>query len=339
MLFTYPLIDSIKAYNPDIQIGYVCNRRTFSLLQAKKEIERLFVYEKDEHKNLSQKCKSAALRYVRDFYEDIRKEHYDAVFDLSLNFYFSLLCWALGVRERIGLNYKNRSLFLSKKVPLIGYEGRHVIEYYLDLLKERNIPATEKYPRLDIPGKDIEWARQFLAANGIHESRRLIGLVPGGGASWGAAAECKRWSKESYAKLADNLIENFSADIILLGDESETPLCAQVQALMHRKTYSACGRSTILQYAALARLCRLVIVNDGGPLHIAAAAGAKTVSIFGPVDETVYGPYSYQRHAVVTSDVFCRPCYRRFKKAACSHMKCLGDISVDRVIAAARNLF
>jgi ADP-heptose:LPS heptosyltransferase len=160
----------------------------------------------------------------------------------------------------------------------------------------------------------------------------VIGLVPGGGASWGKEAPYKRWPAQKYAKLADKLIEKFSATIILMGDDSERALCTDVSEAMAQRPVMACGETTVSQLAALARACTLMIVNDGGPLHVAVAAGARTASIFGPVDDKVYGPYPSENHIVVTKDLACRPCYRRFRRAHCDHLSCLNELTAEDVL-------
>jgi ADP-heptose:LPS heptosyltransferase len=160
----------------------------------------------------------------------------------------------------------------------------------------------------------------------------VIGIVPGGGASWGKESRFKRWPLEKYAKLADKLIEKFSATTILMGDKSEEDLCSQVSAAMSRQPLMACGKTTITQFAALTQRCSLLIVNDGGPLHIGVAAGVKTVSIFGPVSEEVYGPYPIGNNAVITKEIACRPCYRRFRRASCDHISCLNQLTVEEVL-------
>jgi lipopolysaccharide heptosyltransferase II len=331
VLFTYPLIDNIKAFDPKCEIGYIGNQRTAALLRAHPDIDKVFIYEKDTYKHLYRQAPLKAFKYLLDLYKNIRKERYDAVIDLSLNYYFSFLCWKAGIPQRVGLNFKQRSRFLNNKVELKGYEGRHVVDYYLELLTYLDIPVRKRHIELRLRPQDREWAERFFRQKDLLHSPLRIGMAPGGGDSWGKDALWKQWPMERYAKLADKLFEKFSADIILLGGKNDEKLCEKVKNLIPHKVHSACGRSTILQFAALANQCDMVVLNDGGPLHVAVAAGAKTVSIFGPVDEDVYGPRSSTKQCVVTSDVFCRPCYRQFKRARCQHAKCLQDISVEHV--------
>jgi len=216
----------------------------------------------------------------------------------------SFLCFLAGIKVRIGYNYKGRGFFLNHKILLKGYENKHVVEHYLELLNALGIKAKDKHLELFLSKEDISWADNFFKTNSIN-SKFVIGIVPGGGGSWGKDAIYKQWPHENYAKLADKLFEKFRASLILFGDKNEIELCKKTAGLMKSKAILACGNTTISQFAALSRKCSLNILNDGGPLHIAAASGAKTISIFGPVDEEVYGPYPKENHEVVTSSVAC----------------------------------
>ena len=332
VLFTTPLIENLKNFNPQVSIGYLCNRRAEPVLKQNPSIDKIFIYERDEFVLEYKRSKLAYWKKVNDLVKMIRKERYDIVIDVSLNGFMGLLCWMAGIKERVGLNYKNRNIFLTKKIHLKGYEERHVVEYYLDLLKCLQVPVTNRDLILNIGAEDESWVDGFLKQNKLNGNHVLIGLVPGGGASWGKDALYKRWVPENYAKLADKIIEKFGAQIILMGAVEEQELCSQVAQLMRQSSVSACGQTNITQFAALARRCQVNIVNDGGPLHIAVAAKAKTVSIFGPVDEKVYGPYPQEGQHIVTTELACRPCYRQFRRAACEHLSCLKQIGVEDVL-------
>jgi ADP-heptose:LPS heptosyltransferase len=109
--------------------------------------------------------------------------------------------------------------------------------------------------------------------------------------------------------------------------------------LGNKKVINAVGRTDLGQCAALLEKCSLLIANDSGPLHMACALGVPTVSVFGPVDEQVYGPVGEAfRHRVVTAAVECRPCYANFSKPHCRTMRCLQDIKAADVIQAAVEL-
>jgi len=136
VLFTTPLISNLKANYPELFIGYICNRRTAALLERNSKVDRIFVYERDEFLEVHQGSHIAFLKKFLIFFKAIKSEKFDLVLDVSLSRGTSFFTWAIGIKHRIGFNYKNRGIFLNKKIPLAGYEGKHVVDYYLGLLEE-----------------------------------------------------------------------------------------------------------------------------------------------------------------------------------------------------------
>lgn len=336
VLFTTPLIHNLNQYNPDIFIGYIANRRAAEVLSHHPLLDKVYVYERDEFKQVFRESKWAYLKKIKDFVDGIKTDRYEMMMDLSLNRSFGLLGLAAGIKDRVGLDFKNRGTFLTKKVPCKGYEDRHVVEYYLDLLRAVGIAPHTREMEIPLTVPDLDFAAGLFEKYRL-SSETVVAIVPGGGASWGKDAVFKRWPLPRFAKLADKLIANFKARIILLGNKEEEDLCRTLAHLVPG-AINLCGRTSIGESAAVFGRCDAVIANDGGPLHMAVAAGAGTVSIFGPVDARVYGPYPPEGHRVVASDIACRPCYRRFRRAQCGHVKCLASIEVDEVYRAVEDI-
>ncbi|GAG75173.1 unnamed protein product [marine sediment metagenome] len=144
VLFTTPVIANIKHQIPDAKIAYLCNRRVAPLLEKDARIYRLFVYEKDELRGLWQQSKCSCIKEIRHLLADIKQEGFDYVMDFSLAGEFGFFFWLAGIKKRIGYDYKKRAKFLNKKVPLKSFSDRHVIEYYLSLLKFINVEPKEK---------------------------------------------------------------------------------------------------------------------------------------------------------------------------------------------------
>ena len=323
VLFTTPVIRNLRQAFPQVAIAYLANRRTAEFIRFNPDISRVFVYERDEFVGNYQK--------YYHLYKSIKQQAYDTVFDFSLNSSFGFLSAACGIKKRVGFDFRKRGRFLTDRVVLSGFEDKHIVEYYLDLLRLVGVPVKTKEMKLDVPSQDIQWAKDWLLSHKVNTARPLLAVLPGGGASWGRAAGNKRWPASKYAHLIDKIIENFDAGIILMGDSKEEELCREVQSLAHFPLHFAVGETSLLGLAALFKRCQGAIVNDGGPLHVAAAAGIKTVSIFGPVDPQVYGPFPPSGHIVVQKELPCQPCYRRFRMAQCGHISCLGELSVDEV--------
>ena len=109
---------------------------------------------------------------------------------------------------------------------------------------------------------------------------------------------------------------------------------------MRNKPVDLVGKVGLDVFAGLIKNFHLFLTNDGGPMHMAVALGVKTVSVFGPVSEVVYGPYpSNRNHVVLKWDLDCRPCYKNFRMPVCDKDKeCLRQVSVEAVFDAAARL-
>lgn len=343
VVFSTPLIEALKKIYPESFIGYLCNRRAYEVLRFNPHLNKIFVYEKDEYRKIWYESKFKCVKKVLSFLNVIKKEHFDIVIDLSLGHNYSLFLMLIGVRKRLGLNYRERGKFLTEKIDIAGFVDKHVVEYYLDILTLLgHDPAKFKdRPRVYISEKENVWAEEFLRVCGCKPGEKFIGVIPGCGASWGADADFRRWGREDFAKVGDALAEKHGCSVILFGDPKEVGVCEEVAKMMKSGPVMSCGKTNLGNFLSLLSRCELVVTNDGGPLHMAVGLGVKTVSIFGPVDENVYGPYPRgSKHAAVSvKGLDCRPCYKKFKYKRCDRRECLVRISSDDVIRAADKLW
>jgi lipopolysaccharide heptosyltransferase II len=335
VLFSTPMIATLKEEFPGVSISYLGNARTAPILKNDPRIDDVLSYERDEFVAVYRKSPWQFFLKWRGLIEKIRAGRFDVAFDLSMGSPLSFGLFLAGVPKRIGFNYKGRGRWLTHSISLKGYEGRHVAEYHADLLGFVGIHDAPGAMSCFPSSKEEAWADGVLRDNGLRPGQFIV-LYPGGGASWGKGAFQKRWSPENYAKLADKIIEKATLAIILLGDQNEIELCRAVLNAVEQKTggkkvISLAGRTSVLEAAALMHRARFVIANDGGPLHMAVAAGGRTVSIFGPVDPTVYGPFLRGSHKVVTLGLPCQPCYRNFRMSDCKHQTCLKQLTVSEV--------
>jgi lipopolysaccharide heptosyltransferase II len=339
VLFTTPVIHTLKEAFPGVKLGYLCNSRTRAVLESNPCIDYVFVYNRDEFEALRKKTIFAWLKKSVGFLARIKKEHFDLALDFSLNTQFGFLCWFAGIKERIGYDFKGRGRFLTKKTGLSGYSDKHIVEYYSGLLKLLGIELKYKKLELYLREEDIKRAEEILTGAGIAQSD-LVGVIPGAGRSWGKDAFLKHWPPDNFAELADKIIENYRVKIIIMGDSTEQEIAQRIKKHMKHEALDLSGMTTTGQLAALLSKMKLVITNDGGPLHMAVALGIKTISIFGPVDERVYGPYPpSQDHIVIKSDVSCRPCYRNFRMPFCrGNRECIENINTEDVFGAIRRI-
>ncbi len=338
VLFTTALIPNIKKAYPEVSIDYLCNARVREALQCVPGIDRIYVYEKDDLVNLWKISKKRWFEEIRELFSFIRGGKYNAVFDFTLSKKFGMLFFLAGIKKRIGLNYRNRGIFLNRKKTLRGFSVRHVVEYYLDLLELLDISSKSRKMSLVPEDNDLKWARRLLKDSGCDGS--VAAVIPGGGASWGSQASRKRWHPKGFS-IASDMLSDKGVSTVVLGDLSEEILCREVSGRMKSPPRLILNDLSLKRYIAFLSVCDIVLCNDGGPLHIAVALGGKTVSIFGPVDANVYGPYpDSKKHIVITAaGCGCRPCYDRFKLPDCVfNNRCITNIEPERVAKACIDL-
>jgi len=159
-------------------------------------------------------------------------------------------------------------------------------------------------------------------------ARRVVVISPG------ARSHIKRWGPEHFARLAERLITELHADVVLAGEPDEKQVIEEIQGLMRARAHSAVGLTTIRQLGALMSRAQLVITNDSASLHLASALRVPTVALFGPTDAAKYGPTA-PRSRALRRRLFCAPCERplcRFQH------ECMRFISPDEVFDAAVTL-
>ena len=340
VLFTTPIIHNLKDLFTGVKLGYLCNRRACPLLESNPFIDYLYVYERDEFEALRRSSFFAWINKWLALFRQIKKEQFDLALDFSLNTQFGFFAWICGIRDRVGYDFKKRGRFLTKKIKLSGYEGRHIVEYYCDILKYLGLEPKYSSPELYLAETDESWAEELLARISSKDTP-LVAIVPAGGGSWGGDAYLKHWPAEDFAQLADKIIEKYKAAVIILADQSEKLVAGNVVNNMRRSAVNLAGKTTLGQLAAILSRMELVITNDGGPLHMAVALGRKTLSFFGPVDPKVYGPYPQDksRHIALRGVLECSPCYQNFRYPACLRdRRCLEKISVDEALDSAEKL-
>lgn len=337
VLFTTPLIRALRKAFPNGVLGYLCNRRTSTILEHNPHLDELFIYEKDEVDRLWRMSKRRCLAHLWALLRRVRRSRFDCAIDLSLGERYGIVLGLLGVPRRIGFNYRGRGRVLTDALPIDGYHDEHVVAYHRRLLRFMGVAMREEALELKVSEADERWAQAWVAAHHDGRTEPLVGIIPAGGVSWGVDAPFRRWSAQGFATVGDALVERYRARLVLFGEASDRPACSEVARLMRHDVMELSGRTTLGQFVSLIGRLDLVICNDGGPLHLAVSQGVNTVSIFGPVDPDVYGAYpqTSKHRMVYRANLPCRPCYHRFKLPPCPYERaCLTTIEPQEVVEA-----
>lgn len=340
VLFSTPLIRAVRRAFPDAHLAYLCNRRTEEILRGNPHVTELFVYERDEAVAAWKRHKPTAVKMVMSLVTAVRRRRFDLAIDLSLGERYSFLLALLGVRRRVGFDYRRRGKFLTHRMVIDGYQDEHVVRYYAKLLRRLGIVMLDESMELPTSDEDRRQAQRQVQLE-CRPGQRLIGLIPAGGVSWGLQAQFRRWPKEGFIRVGSVLSQRHGAKIVIFGEMADEAVCAEIAEAIGPAAVNLAGGTTLGQFVSLIGCCDLVISSDGGPVHIAASQHIPTVSIFGPVDPTVYGPHplTSEHRMVYREDLPCRPCYHRFRLPPCPYDRaCLRDLHAEDILLACESL-
>jgi heptosyltransferase-2 len=259
---------------------------------------------------------------------DIRGRKFDVALLLPNSFESALMVFMGRVRQRIGYATDGRRWMLTDAIAKTS-ESRHQVHYYLDLAKA--LSAVTNCPSISIEATTSERdsARQLLAEEGIPANEPFLVLNPG--AAYGSA---KRWHQERFAKVAESLAHEMGLQVAIIGSEAERTIAEQIRELTRMRTAVLNGKTSLETLIGVLAESRLMITNDSGPMHIAAALGIPTVAIFGSTDERATGPWGLKTR-VVKHSVECSPCLLR--ECPIDH-RCMNAVTVDEVYRAAKEV-
>jgi lipopolysaccharide heptosyltransferase II len=262
----------------------------------------------------------------------LRRIGYDAALILRPDHWWGgLLARLAGIPKRIGYALPDVGPFLTLALP---HQHEHAVTQSMRLVAALAEREAEERPALVFPVRDMDryWVRGYLDEWGMGERRRLIAIHPGTG-TW-----VKRWEDQRWAFVADALHEQLDADIVFTGSDHELAMISNIVSAMQHIPALMVGDASIGQLAALYARSDVVLGPDSGPLHLAAAVGAATVTLFGPADPVEFGTWgSSDKHIMLTSRIACRPCrVIDWGTDDPIHHPCVRDIRVEQVLEAAR---
>ena len=323
VLFSSATIRNIRRNYPTSYIACVIPSRCYPILKDNPHLDEVIIFdEHDRHKGVLEKLNFVSL---------LRKKEFDAVFLLHRSFSRALICRLAGIKQRIGHYAKKRAFLLTKKIIPPQKDSVHRIDYYLDVIEKAGLRVEDRYLDFSFSPADEEQVDSFFKKNLLKSDDFVVAINPGG--NWMP----KRWPLNYWAQLADKLISETKAKVIITGSISDLLLASQIKDAMKQLPLIACGVFNLKQLGALASKVGLFISSDTGPLHIANAVGAKKIiAIFGPTAQSVTGPYPSVNVVVLQKDTGCLiPCY----KVHCSNNRCMQAITPDDVIAQVRKIF
>ena len=202
-----------------------------------------------------------------------------------------------GIPQRVGLRAGGRGFAHTLAVSGPG-EDAHTAALYLSLVRPLGIETEARMEFYPADGDRTRMTELLVDEVGWQGERPLVLLHPGAGDNpWQASAD-RRWPQERFALLGNYLARTYDAAILLLGAKEDRPLTQAMAGMISAPVADLTGRTTLSQLGALCEMADLYVGNDTGPTHVAAAAGCRTLAIFGPTDPARSGPYAGRGPAI-----------------------------------------
>jgi heptosyltransferase-2 len=265
---------------------------------------------------------------------ELQAQNFDAALILPTSFSSAFLAFAAGIPERIGWGGEGRDLFLTRVVPRPEERKRHLVLEYLELARKGFGLSFLRGGKVELSAPvtkdDRRVLRQVWEDTGVPRRGSFIALAPG--AAYGAA---KRWPLHYWRELVKRLLKERKERLLILGGMEEEgylrPLLEEGGPHGNaRRLHLLAGRTAPPILAAMLSRCKLLVTNDTGPMHVAAAVGTPTVALFGSTSPVWTRPFGLG-HEVVYKHLECSPCFQRTCPIG---YKCLHAISVGEVYRA-----
>jgi lipopolysaccharide heptosyltransferase II len=266
--------------------------------------------------------------------EVLRARHFDAAVIFTVYSQSPLpaayLCYLAGIPLRLAHCRENPYRLLTHWVPDPEPQQfiRHEVRRHLDLAAEVGCQTTDDRLSFTVPAKAREVAKSLLQDVGVGHDQPLILVHPG------ASAPSRRYPALHFARATDLVLRRTGGTVIFTGSAEEVALVETIRASMTEKSHSLAGRLGLADLGAVIERAALLIANNTGPVHVAAALGTPVVDLYA-LTNPQHTPWRI-RNAVLFEDVPCRFCY----KSVCpmGHHNCLNLVAPEAVAAAAERL-
>jgi len=259
---------------------------------------------------------------------ELRERKFDAAILLQNAIEAAIISLLAGIPVRAGYNSDGRGPLLTHSVKRTRAVRRvHQVDYYLEMVKTLGCGGDSRELHLAMTQADRDRADEILRGYNIDPGGFLVGMAPG--ATYGAA---KKWFPDRFAAVADRLIGEFSAQVMLFGSAGDRGSTGEVSRCASHALTDLAGMTNLREAISLISRCRLFISNDSGLMHVAGALDVPTLAIFGSTNPVTTSPLG-KNSLVVHKDLPCSPC---LKTTCPTDFRCMDMITVEDVYRAAQ---
>ncbi len=252
----------------------------------------------------------------------LRSEKYDQAIVLPYTWKSALLPFGAKIPKRTGFVGEARWGLLNDARPLDKNKLPMMVQRYVSLGFDKNVFTDQGLPKPKLETSEKRQQAALLKLDLAVSTQPIVAFCPG--AEYGPA---KRWPAKHFASLALKLIAE-GKTIWLLGSEKDSAIAREINALSDNKCSDLTGRTSLEDVIDLLAVANLVVCNDSGLMHIAAAVGTPIVALYGSSDPAYTPPLS-DNVQIASLKLDCSPCFK--KECPLGHYDCLNKLLVDRI--------
>ncbi|NQT46687.1 MAG: lipopolysaccharide heptosyltransferase II [Candidatus Omnitrophica bacterium] len=319
LLLTMPAVSALKQRFPGSKITMVISSQTKDLVGSNPDVDDVIVLDG---------ARMRGLKEIFIFAKSLRKERFDLAVVFNPSKSFNLAIFLAGIPNRLGWDRKWPFLLTNRVKDEKSKGEKHEIEYNLDLV--RSIGVAPGAISIFVPETDQSRLRikNLLQENGISDTDDLIAMHPF------STNPAKLWPMDRFAAAADILYKTKGVRVLLIGDTESVKKSRGIRHIFEHEIIDLTGKIALEDLPSLFKRSRLLISNDSGPMHIAAAVGTPVVAIFGRnlpgVGPKRWGPHG-RGHIILHKDPGCKVC----EDNRCPiDYRCMKDITVQDVVDA-----
>ena len=325
VVLSIPAFRAVRGNFPQAKVTVAVREKASELIRQVPWVDGVITVNQDKRSPLGE------LFHQWKFFSRVRGRRFDLAFDLRTGTRGAILAFLSGAKERVGFldpdgPWRNR-LFTR----LYGLDYRlpqHVSAYYSSLLQTHGLTVGSDAPEMHVLPEMKERAAKILQNEGVPAESPVIAIQPF--SLW----RYKEWNIEKYVLLVQRILSACRVSIAITGSPDERSRAADIADRCGRDAqpvFNLAGKTSMGELAALIASCRLFIGSDSAGVHIAAAVGTPTVTIFGPSAPASWAPAG-ESHAIVQKNLPCVPC--RQKGCDGSEVsRCLEELDADEVWA------
>lgn len=269
-----PVLAALRRGRPRAHLSWMVRTELAGLFECIAGADELILFDR---RTMGRWWTTAGVRETAVFVRRLRAGRYDLVLDLQGLLRSGLFGWLSGCRVRLGLQEAREGarLFYTHTAPMP--ESAHIFDVYDTLLKMIGVSMEPIEFGVQVRGPARQEAAALLEAEGLADGRYAVLAA-------GSAHGRKCWPAERFARAAACLHREVGLAVVLVGSAGERPLAERIRQAAGVPAAVLAGRTSIPQLAALLERAAIVIGNDTGPTHLAAAMNVPTVMIFGPTN-------------------------------------------------------